>query len=573
LKFLHKSANPKSTSPKKLRIHGIGKLQRTCNWNTLDVFIALHNEAEIVEEWRRLTAPYRDVAFLEKLMGEATLFVPDQAMDQQDADEMKADGILREIRRSEVKAFAKSFFVEELHKDRRRWILHPLVFNEITKGFYTSQTLKNLFPKVEEVIKKVTFSRSALLFDFSWYFGHFVIEEACAAYFAVVAGEAGKERFYVPAGVPTGAREPPLFAQILTYTIAKVAASAAESSAVTFDVMIDNVRFCGMSQDLRLVRCSFQKVCNDLCISINDIDESVPKSQYTFLGIVFDHNNFTVALAQKTIEKLSAFDVAADLTWQETLSIFGVCVFASRIVDKAAACFRYPVYKFIRRRARAMFDLTEAAKIWPCVVGCWSRWISALATAPPRCVLSSSNTAVLVTDSSKTGWAAYLFTDFETIVVAGPWSPRDMRQHINLLELRAVRRALETIFQSYLADCALDVVVDNTTAMHQLQSYTTPIYAANEELKKIVLACVAVRCSLESIRWIESAKNPADWWSRLNWPTWRHGPIHLMYNSPSCALHMGQEQHGVEKQGQGQNILPCVPTSRVSIPQNWKELL
>ena len=64
----------------------------------------------------------------------------------------------------------------------------------------------------------------------------------------------------------------------------------------------------------------------------------------------------------------------------------------------------------------------------------------------------------LYTDASLTGWGAHL----EDLSVSGLWSQRWIGQHINVLELQAVRLALEE-FCPYIRDSCVLLATDNTT--------------------------------------------------------------------------------------------------------------
>ena len=71
----------------------------------------------------------------------------------------------------------------------------------------------------------------------------------------------------------------------------------------------------------------------------------------------------------------------------------------------------------------------------------------------------------LFTDASSTGWGGAM----QDLVASGEWSVEEKDLHINVLELRAVRRVLETFVQEVRGK-ALTLMADNSTALAYIKN-------------------------------------------------------------------------------------------------------
>ena len=141
----------------------------------------------------------------------------------------------------------------------------------------------------------------------------------------------------------------------------------------------------------------------------------------------------------------------------------------------------------------------------------------------------------LATDASKQKWGAVLntarfhvgelkskfFWEGRTDIVPawGIWNDWEKKQHITFLELRAFRRGLEAFGAEPVHRKALEhrVVLlweDNAGVVGILNNYTSRSPQMMAELRLVVDILADLDCNLR-VRWIESALNPSDYFSRF----------------------------------------------------------
>ena len=147
----------------------------------------------------------------------------------------------------------RSFTVTEKAKHRRRWILVPLL-NSHTKVEIPAHI--TLFPKTEDIVKGAL-EECACCFDFAAFFHVFT---TCNHFTFIHDGVV-----YEACTIPTGARQPPIFAQILATALATAAVKITQDVRITFVTWIDNVRFTGPRDALERVASVFRALVIHTC--------------------------------------------------------------------------------------------------------------------------------------------------------------------------------------------------------------------------------------------------------------------------------------------------------------------
>lgn len=478
---------------------------------------------ELYTEWKTLTTMWRDGKAFLYYSEQYKDFVLEESPDMNFADiEILVRGnILFEVELDAVKATARSFTVDEVAKQRRRWILHPKMGNLL----FNNKAQDIPFPSLQELEQHTILSPcGAILFDFSWFFGQFEICLDAALHNCILLRDlSGVLRAFAPRTVPTGACSPPLFAQILSLAVARAARGT--DTSITIDVFIDNVRLCGsVAANLNIASKRFRNICAMLGITINDENHDI-QTKYVFLGILFCHITNTISIAEKTRIKLGTCltslekAVAEQWTIREISSVFGVCVWAAAILGHLKY-HAYYIYKYVRRRS----NLNEFQKttVWPCIVQLWEDWIITLRKgAPKKIFVDGPGNWSVYTDASDDGWGCTAFCGNRVFVVAGTWSPALKHQHINLRELNAVRFSLEKMEESGLfsdnsmGTHTVDLFVDNTSTLYQIRGGGSKSYLYNTSIGALNHWCATTGVRITSTQYIASKENPADVWSRL----------------------------------------------------------
>jgi hypothetical protein len=255
--------------------------------------------------WSNLTAPFRDQDAAAVIAGhaESRPWPEEVQLEIHDIMELVRNGFLVEVLEGDIKGWCRSFTVTETAKSRRRWTLHPKIFNDASEGFMPDSRAIP-FPTPEDLIKKIVRHQHGICADFTWFFGQFSCSTGC---FFTIKKDG---RFFAPSSVPTGARQPPLFAQILTLSIVKASLRNFEDQAEG-DAYIDNVRFLGSKEALTKIVEQFYSTVDFLNITVNEPKETLltmlaggQSSKYLFLGMDFDHENQTVHIGPKSRSKL-----------------------------------------------------------------------------------------------------------------------------------------------------------------------------------------------------------------------------------------------------------------------------
>jgi hypothetical protein len=498
------------------------------NWEQADAVVKAYAHRDW-DMWQDLTRPFRDDSFWNDYEVETSTDDEEGGMNIEDATQLVAGKLLKEVQEDEIKQFAKSFTIIEEAKQRRRWIVWPAEFNQRSRRWRKERGGSVSFPSMETLKARVE-RQFARCLDFAAFFHQFAMSPKCALFFGIKIGD----RFFVPTTVPTGAVQPPLFAQILMGAICAAVQSGNDS--IDVDGFIDNIRIAGETKKAVDAATGVLKhLLNRIGITLNAEEDESP--EYVFLGMKFSHTRKEVSLGPKTILKLE--EMSKNL-WLRTsradcLAFFGVCVWASMVLA-IPRVNKYYIYKFIRRRSAGRLDAD--VRIWPSILQSWDTWISQLRrNVPTRPAVDTGLFFTVVTDSSTSGYGGICYngtgTAPEKIVgarwnledaahfkertvhqfkeVSGFWQVEDER-HINMKELATVRNVLERL---QVSNCTIDVVMDNTSALGMLRKMDSAKYEYNRELARLQEVLARKGISIRGLSYVNTAFNTADGLSRL----------------------------------------------------------
>ncbi len=144
----------------------------------------------------------------------------------------------------------------------------------------------------------------------------------------------------------------------------------------SFDVCIDNIRYCGSKELLSWAVHTTATTCRELDISTNP--PGYPEEKYDFLGVGYDHSNGTVSLGLKIRNKVEALVIpegGSSTPLSVMLSILGVLVHASHILHLPLVRYYY-FYKCVRRRAAMASGVHDIVSWWAAAARDAEQWRS-----------------------------------------------------------------------------------------------------------------------------------------------------------------------------------------------------
>jgi hypothetical protein len=511
------------------------KSVKTLSWEQADITVKRFDPSNFLI-WKDLTRPFRDPTFWVGYECDPSKRMCE--LQRNDISDLVKDGLLQQVPTASVKQYATSFSVLEEAKARRRWILWPSDFNMRARRWRSLSKFegKIKFPSTAQLKEQVKHAE-ATCWDYSAFFHQFQMHPECAIYFALLT-EFGT---FIPTTVPTGAMNPPLFAQILMAAICnEIMSTCTDLSVLGF---IDNIRIAGATRT-RVNEGSevMKEILSRLGITLNaDFDIS---PEYTFLGMRFNHHKREISVGAKTVSKLTAMRNSLHgkdpTTRSDILAMFGTCVWASTVLAIPRAEMYY-IYKFVRRRTAGWME--EVTPIWPSIIPIWLRWLERLIQNTPVHWSDHLDERMftLVTDSSSSGWGGCCFKgtgeEPERIVGArweesditnfaqrtktrigeafGAWGVAD-KHHINYKELCSVRRSIQNL---QISNCCMDAWVDSTSTQGMLRKMDSPVYLYNRELLRLDALLRSKGIFLRSVGYVNTKYNPADGLSRLLHPT------------------------------------------------------
>lgn len=433
----------------------------------------------------------------------------------------------------------RTFSVPESHKGRRRWIVHAGAQKHMDDDVLK---IWKRFPLADRPTTQVTYAFAAQC-DLMSYYHQFHLEDESFGFQAY-----GKS--YVLLTIPTGANWCPALAQIFTHGITMAAATGL---AVHADVYLDNIRYVGNDPlQLETAMNRFYELCEMTLVDINEsIEETIhamhARSEYTFLGVEYDHKTSCIRLSAKNIAKLQAmqFPDDAQMTVREFLAAYGNLTYAAMTLEMCRAQF-YFVTKLLRRvmqrTARKIRwgstwtkELDAEVKLWNRAIAEGAAWRNQALQTGWRKVTPSpqgDKGAVLYTDASTSGLGALLFfATGEISILARQWTETERARHININEAVALHEALSTFKPQLREVTHIDVRIDNTTVQAALRNSHSRSYWLNNWVLHILRS--AQWQKVRSVAYVKSASNLADLPSRAHsdvvlhshnpflWPTYR----------------------------------------------------
>ncbi|PWU88485.1 hypothetical protein C4B63_72g112 [Trypanosoma cruzi] len=317
--------------------------------------------------------------------------------------------------------------------------------------------------------------------------------------------------------LPMGYKASPEILQIITSAIEGLTTVVrplwAASPMVRIDVWIDNIRITGSKSDVISWEAQVLRNADSCHASMGEERES-GATQYTFLGVQFDHTHRAVSLSDKFVRSVRAMPALNSLTIAEMEIMASRFLYAAAILG-TRLCDYYFFIKAVRRRLsalnRGIVLETSPANLPPSAVGLGERLRHTIANNRKRNIKPTEKaSAAIITDASLHGWGAVFIPDSGDVKIAGEkWERKPFL--IMQAEARAVRLALSAF--SAILPSTMDVWVDNTSLQGAANKGSSKSHALTWELQRIY-EFLDSRGIQAKFAYVRSAENPADGISR-----------------------------------------------------------
>ena len=325
----------------------------------------------------------------------------------------------------DARGYCNTFCRVEAHKNRRRWIVEPLLNDNIA-----DETAATALSSRADVRRHAASPDSAIAQteDFASFYDQFELDPAVRPYYCFVDRHG---RCWALTVLPMGCRISCRIAQLASTVLARTAI-AQVGKPLAYDVYIDNVEFLGATDAVAAVAVRYHAICADVGAVLNDTDGL--QLDYEFIGEAFDLRMRTRRLAKHPKEKveaaIKAFQAYGCPTPRRLAAFVGLLLFASEVLAlNVAAHFRLLwVYRQLARR----IGLGEISwnsplpPLYPSVADDLYAWLlDALDNRPVPAVDDRAPTLYMMTDASVHGYGAVVWGD-TVRTIAKEWTANSM---------------------------------------------------------------------------------------------------------------------------------------------------
>ena len=431
---------------------------------------------------------------------------------------------------AKIVSTVKVFSVMEKDGTRRRIIFHPAMINLFIADAGFIDSLVQL-PTVDDQVSVCATFEGGLCADGTAFYTQFPALEVDSPNFVFSFNGV----LYRNTSICTGQRQCVALAQLVLAALVEI--TKRTHPAVHYTPYIDNIRFCGTHAEAHAAWRIFRLRAEEACLQFEL--QSDWALSYTFLGIHYQHRstflscssfadsqriiNPEITIGEKAATKIALWKkritgVEADwLQWtmQEAVSLFGLLVWTSRVLDINSGPYYYYL-KFLRRRGEAM--LTDDANLWPSLLPVLRLWLDTIA-AKKRfmgTVRHGAETAYVYSDASLKGHGCVVYFRNSIFISAGKFS---LEERIHILEARAWIAAVDFVYKVLTPDIALNChcvfYIDNTSVIGAHNRGYSKLFLLNSIVARLRSRLSTLLGSFE-VEYVKSALNHADFPSRAN---------------------------------------------------------
>ena len=294
------------------------------------------------------------------------------------------EGLVSPIHKDDVVLTCNMTTSTEESKRRHRMINEPKL-NALSREMEQQNLPKLGLTDMTMIKQPIATTPGARVIDLPWFYGQFPVPLESRTMFAFRI----EATWYCLNVIPTGTIDCPALAHALTMALAE---EAAKDLPVTPHAYIDDVRFSGSEEATEMAVKNFYDLCNYIGITMPE-GRPIFQSRYTFLGVECRHDDGTVALSQKTLNKLAALKlamanplIAESLTLRQVMAITGILMWSAQVLEGLPTYQWYYLLKFLRRRNQAGWPLDEGAKPWKDAITAIQKAIDQCLNQPPQMI-------------------------------------------------------------------------------------------------------------------------------------------------------------------------------------------
>ena len=411
-------------------------------------------------------------------------------------------------------SWCNTFIAEEEKEEggirylRGRPIIEPLI-NDILQQRGFDVTTK--YTSKEEIRRSVLTSEAALLFDYKAWFDQIRLAPGIRKFFGVQTQE---DEFQLTV-VPMGYRPACQTANALTRAIGDV--DGVRAGEIDIATCVDNVRFAGSVDTLKLAEVEFKNRCAMVGAQLNESNGI--QVRYDFLGETYDHNEKTRKCTAKVQQKAETVlsILAPTLRVRQVMAILGLLLYGASTLQIPLAQF-HGTFRFVAGLHSR--PLGSTVKVPQAVLDDFTCWAGTVAKNDPVPVFDTTSELrpdlVLYTDASAHGWGVVAIKKSGSVMAIGErWTVEERIAHdvtsSAVAEPLAIRKAVARLV---------------TTDMIHVRIFTDHqpfVFAARKGVGKTlkysaVLEALQQYPNTFTFEYVEGKANPADIYSRLSAP-------------------------------------------------------
>lgn len=401
---------------------------------------------------------------------------------------------------------AIAFSVDETSKQRRRFILWPKMLNDVL-----GRTSQFSLPSVEQVIQIAAASLrnvphgatpAVVTADLRAAFFQHEVPEALQRWFVFKVGKGRQTKKLKLLVLAMGFVSSPEIQQRLSKALTRKIPPALGLPQVREIIFLDNFAFFGTNHQVAGAAKILQALTSRYAVTIGE-GPDITNDSFIFLGLQFSLKSKTVAVAQKTIDRLRNITIQKSMHWRIYCQLMGLLFFCSSVLltERCHYYYAFKCYRNFCQMPKLHARLSSAAFDQLC------QWRESSLLNTPRSLEPRvmNHNWHLYTDASDSGFGYVLFAD-EVYSDMGTWTPEFSTRPIAVRELYAVLFAARAVQGKRLSCSSVHLHVDNTAVLFALQKGYSPVYELNSLIAQIP--------HFGSIAYVQTERNPADPLSR-----------------------------------------------------------